>query len=335
MENKKIYEEKILEYRPWIKRLVTPYQNVRTKITVECQNGHLVECKDVRGLINPLSDKNTFYRECPICNSKRLEFDSLKPKCERCGKELTYEQFISKQKFCSRTCGAITSNSKKIKKDSMKKFLNLSDDEVIKDYSDCKSFKRFCQKNDLTGLSERNKKILNDRLDRLIPDRNTETKKEEKTCNKLNLHTRVIGELGELAFQELGSILGITVLKPIIDMEPFDFVFMKENKFIKIQVKTIQSNINDNSYKFSLTRTQLSGNSFKILDYLEDDFEYFGLVDLTSGKCFMLKHDEDSPKRVFYIHKDDSNLGYTTSTMNFEKDYDAETVLRKIFDIKD
>lgn len=111
MIDKKQNELKILENRKWIKRLINPYENVRIPLLVECQNGHCVECKDVRQLLKT-TDESRYYLECPLCKKEEFEKKYLteKPICLYCGKELSREQFKDGQKFCSQSCAATYNN---------------------------------------------------------------------------------------------------------------------------------------------------------------------------------------------------------------------------------
>lgn len=333
MDKKQEYELKILEYRPWIKRLKTPYINVRTNITVECQNGHCIECKDVRSLINAISDKNKYYQECPICNSKKPEFEKLKPKCIHCGKELTYSQFVDGQRFCSRSCSATVSNKLRSTNDSLERFNKLTDNELKEKYQNCTSFTAFCNKNNFINLSADTKKYMKEKLIKLGIDIKKSNKiiTENTNFRKLEIHSRALGELGELELQRLAIKLGITVLKPLIDMEPYDLVLLKNDKLVKFQVKTTQSNVNESSSKFHLRRVQLQGNKFKEISYNKNDFDYFFLADITTGKNFIIKF-SDAPKDVIHIHKEEFT-SYIQTTMNLEKDLDAEKILKEIFNI--
>lgn len=55
-----------------------------------------------------------------------LKYNVEKPCCLRCKKELTYDQFKNKSRYCSRSCSATVLNRGVLKTDEIKKKISAS-----------------------------------------------------------------------------------------------------------------------------------------------------------------------------------------------------------------
>lgn len=60
-----------------------------------------------------------------------LKYETEPPCCLRCKKELTYNQFRNKSKYCSHSCSAIVSNSGLLKTDEVRKKISVSNKEYF------------------------------------------------------------------------------------------------------------------------------------------------------------------------------------------------------------
>lgn len=112
-------------------------------------------------------------------------------------------------------------------------------------------------------------------------------------------NNKQIGEIGErIAIGEL-SKYGLDIMLPMSDNLPFDFIVYVNNKFYKCQVKTTNSEIKTNSYRFSLT----SNNWNKKTEYLYNKDDYDVLICCNLQTIFLFKYSDVENKKNICIRE--------------------------------
>lgn len=82
------------------------------------------------------------------------------------------------------------------------------------------------------------------------------------------------GKISELAFQIEATKRGFEVLVPLIDIHYHDFVILKDNQLIRIQVKSSHTLGNGNRNSGRSHYAKLSGNSRR---YSSSDIDFFAI----------------------------------------------------------
>lgn len=334
MVDKKENERKILANRTWIKRLITPYENVRTPINVECQKGHCIECRDVRELLKTC-DNSRYFLECPICKKEEYEKEYLieKPKCLQCGTKLSLVQFKDKQKFCSQSCAAIYNNNARSTNNSFNKFLKMNDSEIEAAIDESTSFNNFCENLKFFNLSNNIKSQMKAKINQKFPNAWKSTNKKELQKN-MGYNSLDIGAIGENAFVLKMLKKGIRVSKPICDAYPYDFILEKNGKMLRFQVKSSESLVNDKTYSFTISKKRYN----KAICYKKDDFDFYFLYNLSDDRGFIIPLTDILGKSTIFIRKfnKDQYAGNKDEEKYFyAKNYDFEIFLEKIFNDND
>ena len=105
--------------------------------------------------------------------------------------------------------------------------------------------------------------------------------------------TKQIGDVGEQVLITEFIRKGITVLKPIGDNEPFDFVILINNNFLKVQAKTTEYIKNDIMiFRTSITNPHRKTNR----KYTETEVDLFGLYCMENDYVGLMTMDEYTSK---------------------------------------
>jgi len=89
------------------------------------------------------------------------------------------------------------------------------------------------------------------------------------------MQAKELGSIGELKFAAEALHHGYVVLRPMIDIRPYDFVLEKRGRFIKIQVKSNFSLPDDQkSFKFKISRGASTNHT---RPYTASEIDFFAL----------------------------------------------------------
>lgn len=88
------------------------------------------------------------------------------------------------------------------------------------------------------------------------------------------MDTKQKGDIAEIAVQLEALKLGWDVLIPVGDRLPYDLVFVVNDNFIKIQVKSAWFSEEDGVYLVDVRRTKTNRRKMKREKYSNNDFDY-------------------------------------------------------------
>lgn len=150
-------------------------------------------------------------------------------------------------------------------------------------------------------------------------------KKESKYKN-----SKEIGFIGEKAFEFLCSLNRIDFLKEPSENKPYDYVFIINNIFYKVQVKTSEFiDSTKNTIRFDVTK----GNSFTLKEsdryYNSEDFDFVFLYCIENNRSFLVSMKDKKPIREITIrlNKPKSNQ---IKNINFADDLDFLKVIKEM-----
>lgn len=138
-------------------------------------------------------------------------------------------------------------------------------------------------------------------------------------------HSKQIGIIGEQVLISEFTKAGIQVLTPIGDNTPYDFVVIKDNRFVKVQVKTAEY-IRDGAMTFC---TSISEPYKKITKkYTSDEVDCFGLYCIENGFIGLLPFsDYTSKDTVLRLNKPKNNQ---VNKIKLAEDYSFANQLNNI-----
>ena len=104
------------------------------------------------------------------------------------------------------------------------------------------------------------------------------------------------GYLGTLVFEKELIQKGWNVFKPVLENGKVDMIIEKNNKYLKIQIKTVQ---NSPTNKIIPVR-KISHNmgEYKISRYTKEDIDYFVGVDVATNDVYILPVEFSSKYRT-------------------------------------
>ena len=79
---------------------------------------------------------------------------------------------------------------------------------------------------------------------------------------------------------------GYNVFRPVLENGKVDFIMEKDNKYLKIQVKTVQTDRNQRS--IPMRKISHNMGEYKVKLYTENDINYFIGVDLEQQDLYIL-----------------------------------------------
>lgn len=139
------------------------------------------------------------------------------------------------------------------------------------------------------------------------------------------MNSKQLGQLGELKAQYDFIKAGWEVSVPLGDYCSYDFIAIKNNKIIKVQVKTTEViHHSDGVIKFSVD----SANYYVKKVYTENDCNYFYLFCLENemGYLWSIKDVRSSKIQLrISIPKNNQSKG-----INFAKDFEFSKVIKEI-----
>ena len=100
------------------------------------------------------------------------------------------------------------------------------------------------------------------------------------------------GYLGSLIFEKKLIANGWNVFKPVLENGKVDMIIEKNNKYLKIQIKTVQKT----KYNKAIPLRKISHNmgEYKIKRYTKEDIDYFVGVDVDTEDIYILPIDFSS-----------------------------------------
>lgn len=136
------------------------------------------------------------------------------------------------------------------------------------------------------------------------------------------MDTKQLGLLGELKAQYDFTKYGWTVVTPIGNFKSYDFIVLKDNTMLKIQVKTTEK-VNNGVMKFSID----SKNEYRHKIYNKNDFDLYYLYCLENeqGYLYPLK---DSPNTAIHLRIQDTKSNQKKN-VHFAKDFEFETQIKR------
>lgn len=108
-----------------------------------------------------------------------------------------------------------------------------------------------------------------------------------------NWRTIEKGYLGSLLVEQKFIENGFNLFKPILENGKVDLIVEKNNKYIKIQIKTIQKD-KDGRKKIPMRKISHNMGEYKIKLYTKKDIDYFVGVDLDTKDIYILPIDFSS-----------------------------------------
>lgn len=135
-------------------------------------------------------------------------------------------------------------------------------------------------------------------------------------------NTKRLGLLGELKAQYDFTRAGWDVSVPLGDYCPYDLIVRKENKELRIQVKTCEK-IVDGKINFNIS----SRNYYIDKHYTLEDADYFYLYCLENGQGY-LYNIENSNVRGIYLRIEPPKNNQVKG-INFAKDFEFEKCIEE------
>src|SRR5258708_263962 len=98
------------------------------------------------------------------------------------------------------------------------------------------------------------------------------------------------GEMGEIAFLQRASSLGLTVSKPFGDSDPYDFVTDNGQQLFRIQVKATATSHSKTSYSIKAGRRpyRTSGQEAIFSPYLASEIDFLALYVVPEDMWFII-----------------------------------------------
>lgn len=105
----------------------------------------------------------------------------------------------------------------------------------------------------------------------------------------MNFRTIEKGYLGSLIFEKKLIENEWNVFKPVLENGKVDMIIEKDNKYLKIQIKTVQNT----PYNKTIPVRKISHNmgEYKIKRYTKEDIDYFIGVDIETEDVYILPID--------------------------------------------
>lgn len=134
------------------------------------------------------------------------------------------------------------------------------------------------------------------------------------------MHTKRIGNIGELKVASFLACKGYSVFKELGDISKIDLITEVNGRLIKIQVKSL--NKVDGTYTASSIK---SGPSYKF-KYTEKDIDAFAVYCIEEDKIAWIKISEIANGKSIALRVDETKRNF--NTINWLKDYlDFERIL--------
>ncbi len=129
------------------------------------------------------------------------------------------------------------------------------------------------------------------------------------------------GKSSELEFAALAMKLGFSVLQPLDESNPYDFVLVKNDKFIKVQVKsTHKERVTSYPYKNRIVKTlayTFNTSNAKHLGYTKKQIDFMILHIAPIDIWYVIPADK-AKSTCISILKYGKNSKYTKFKNNFE-----------------
>jgi len=127
----------------------------------------------------------------------------------------------------------------------------------------------------------------------------------------MNLSTIQKGDVSEAYATAKFKEMGVPVLEPVSDNQPYDLVIEKDNKFQKVQVKT--GHISDEAVKFRCNRIHTNGSGHERKEYSKDDVDLFAIYVIETSNIYIVPFSE--------ANKNDNKLWLNKSRGNSRSKY--------------
>lgn len=137
-------------------------------------------------------------------------------------------------------------------------------------------------------------------------------------------NTKKLGSLGELKAQYDFIKAGFDVSIPIGDYCAYDLIVVKDEKILKIQVKSCEK-IKDGKMQFNL----LSQNYYIHKQYTEKDCDYFYLYCLENEQSYLYKVSAENNSHGLWLRVEPTKNGQTKG-INFAKDFEFNKVVNQL-----
>lgn len=105
----------------------------------------------------------------------------------------------------------------------------------------------------------------------------------------MNYKTIEKGYIGQLIVEKKFLNEGWVLYRPILENGKIDLIAEKDNKYIRIQIKTIQ--INRNKKCIPIRKVSHNMGQYKIHHYTKDEIDYFIGVDVDTEDIFIIPVD--------------------------------------------
>lgn len=138
------------------------------------------------------------------------------------------------------------------------------------------------------------------------------------------MNTKQLGTIGELKAQYDFMKAGFDVSIPIGDYCAYDLIAIKDDKILKIQVKSCEKIVNG-KIKFDLT----SRNYYIDKKYDIQDCDYFYFYCLENEQSYLYKNTENNNSRAVYIRIEPTKNNQTKG-INFAEDFNFNKVVNQL-----
>lgn len=138
------------------------------------------------------------------------------------------------------------------------------------------------------------------------------------------MNTKQLGTIGELKAQYDFMKAGFDVSIPIGDYCAYDLITIKDDKILKIQVKSCEKIVNG-KIKFDLT----SRNYYIDKKYDIQDCDYFYFYCLENEQSYLYKNTENNNSRAVYIRIEPTKNNQTKG-INFAEDFNFNKVVNQL-----
>lgn len=138
------------------------------------------------------------------------------------------------------------------------------------------------------------------------------------------MNTKQLGTIGELKAQYDFMKAGFDVSIPIGDYCAYDLIAIKDDKILKIQVKSCEKVV-DGKIKFDLT----SRNYYIDKKYDIQDCDYFYFYCLENEQSYLYKNTENNNSRAVYIRIEPTKNNQTKG-INFAEDFNFNKVVNQL-----
>ena len=136
------------------------------------------------------------------------------------------------------------------------------------------------------------------------------------------MNSKQIGNITEVSVMLEFLKLGYNILTPYGDCERYDFVFEKDNKFYKVQVKT--SKWENGKIEIQTASTHYVDGKCIHQSYSKKEIDYFATF--YNGKCYLIPV-ELSGNRSMSLRIEPPKNGNTRG-VKWAKDYELEEVIK-------